>query len=74
MDKINTQGMSDKGDWLSFSTTNTSTQHQPMIPLNDYTCFTEMEREELMEMMRCVVNESLLQCVKRGCVEGCDAL
>ena len=48
MDKINTQG-------VAFTTTNytTPTPFQPV----ELTCFTKMEREEIKQMMREVMNE-----------------
>ena len=71
MDKIDTQGLSGSNeDVLSFSTTNTSTQHQPMIPLNEYTCFTKMERDELKEMMIEVLKELTVNREGRVLVSG----
>ena len=65
MDKVSTQAMSYDGSDSCFSTTNYHTQHQPFQPLNEYTCFTKMEREELKQMMREVMEESILT-VNRG--------
>ena len=56
-EKISTQAMSYEGSDSCFSKVNYYSTIKPFKPLNELTCFTELEREEIKQMMREVLTE-----------------
>ena len=56
-EKISTQAMSYEGSDSCFSKLNYYPSIKPFKPSNELTCFTELERDEIKQMMHEVLNE-----------------